>query len=310
MAGRLVSFSQQSPRTKPEELERNRQVTLSNIHDLIKGRYLSSVTESVRNSKTPEELRIAKYSLPHFIVGGTAEIGHALEDLKPNGYVQLDYDFKHLSGDERALRYMCAGFKIALSELPFIALAFISPSGKGVKAIACTDLKDKSDYREYLIKTLSIVDSAIQQVYGLTGKISGYADILGINQVCYLCRDEYVHFNPEPLELKVFKDSPKVVEKIVVESSDDPYIRRRIEGIFKRMAHNISTAPKGSKWQARKDNSTGAGGYVAAGYISKEEALAILTEAAISNSNKPRQASNTVRDCLEIGINKGPIYLD
>lgn len=159
---------------------------------IIKAQLLKGSTFAVAKKAAAKHKR----EIPYFLASGFCPIHHNDKTLTDyNGILQIDIDFKFLGGDKKAIE-----IKKELQKINYIALAAISPSGYGVKALAVTNNTDKRNHagvQKQLLKDLS---------KRLKIDLKSF-DSLGLSQPCFIPYDTGVYFRTAPVPFKVdFKE--------------------------------------------------------------------------------------------------------
>lgn len=178
---------------------------------------INGLNNNVDVKKIKKDIAPFKMKLPFALFSGFQPNGHDNKNLMYNGCIQIDIDIKEQNGDAKA-----SEVKKQLSQLPYIALACISPSQVGVKALVFTDNFD-------IEKHLPVSSSVINQVAAAINLDVKYFDNLGASQPVFVPFDEqcYVNFdytvidsadllkNSEQSSKKVKKYTNKIVDKTV-----------------------------------------------------------------------------------------------
>jgi hypothetical protein len=143
--------------------------------------------KEIRSKKTKAERNEVKKLLPSYLFSG--EFKHRAKKgiEKFSGLVSLDFDgFK---SEAEAI-----AFRDQLKEVPYTYIAFISPSGDGVKAFFRVDETDLASYKQYF--------DSIQNFFSMDEFDKGVSDF---SRVCYESYDPDIYFNPD-CELWVSKE--------------------------------------------------------------------------------------------------------
>jgi hypothetical protein len=134
--------------------------------------------ELIRSKKTKAERNAEKQFLPSYLFAG--EFAHrAKKGIQSfSGLVSLDFDgFKSYKE--------AVDFREQLKDVPYTYIAFISPSGDGVKAFFKVDENDLESYKQYF--------DSIEQFFSMPEFDKGVSDF---SRVCYESFDPDIYFNP------------------------------------------------------------------------------------------------------------------
>jgi len=146
--------------------------------DRIRSGKSKEKVDAIRKLKTKEERNKLKQMLPSYLFAG--EFAHRSKKgiTTFSGLVSLDFDgFKSYKA--------AVDFRNQLKEVPFTFIAFISPSGDGVKAFFKVDENDLESYKQYF--------GAIEQFFSMPEFDKGVSDF---SRVCYESYDSDIYFNP------------------------------------------------------------------------------------------------------------------
>lgn len=143
------------------------------------------------------KIKRLKDELPCFTPGGifgARRMNHLCEEY--SGVVQIDLDVKH----PRAGEFVPA-IKKVISELPFVSICALSPSGVGIKALAMTNNRTVAHHTQLTHKVCDLVEEAIKDVVApLLDELplSAIVDRCGkaVSQAMYLTMDDDVFYNP------------------------------------------------------------------------------------------------------------------
>lgn len=165
-------------------------------NDLVKKiRALSPSYVATGDKALKKSLGNLKSGLPYITAAGTFSERKNSGLIDYSGVVQLDVDIKHPDGFRLAHEV-----KGQLSKLPYVSLAFISPSGCGVKALAHTTNTNPDHHANAVEQLCAIIEELIADVVApVAGKIKGkIVDTCGkaLSQPLYLSSDPDVYFNP------------------------------------------------------------------------------------------------------------------
>ena len=178
-----------------------------------------------------------KMGLPFALFSGFQPTGHDNKNLQYNGCIQIDIDIKEKGGDSKAVEV-----KKALSQLPYIALAAISPSQVGVKALVFTD---NFDINSHLIASAVVIEQVAKDI-ALDQK---YFDNLGASQPvflpydkeCYINRNYTVFATKEKIEAALSTPQHRAKKSKNVDINRNVDVRKSIlEGDDKKMALDLS----------------------------------------------------------------------
>lgn len=196
------------PVTNPKSI--NQVVSFDQMIDIIKGdspAYYPTISNIVINGlnsgidakQVKKQINPLKIRLPYFLFSGTQAVGHNNKDIRYNGCVQIDIDFKVKGGNVKAL-----AAKNKLSNLPYVALVGISPSGVGVKALVRTNNMNKERHVECLGQVMDL----IQQDTGIS---KDWMDSVGASQPVFVFFDKDLYVNSEAT---VFMHKPFKQKKV------------------------------------------------------------------------------------------------
>ena len=126
--------------------------------------------------------------------------------------------------------------------------------------------------------------------------------------MCFVSYDPDAYFNPDALVLDVEKwkttpssenhTKPKTRRKAASLSQDHPYAQKVLDSACEK----IRTASVGQRHKTRRDEARLVGGYVGSGHLQEGETECHLLEAALSNTDEPKRAKQTILDGLKHGI--------
>tara|TARA_R100000951_G_C2651052_1_gene184397 strand:- start:1617 stop:4472 length:2856 start_codon:yes stop_codon:yes gene_type:complete len=195
----------------------NQAITFSEMVDIIKNSsapaFYNSIASTTINGlydgtdvkQIKKVISPLKMKLPFFLFSGYQAVGHNNKSIDYNGCVQIDIDFKEIYGEQ-----MAQEAKSSLSKLPYIALAGISPSGVGVKALVQTNSLDKQNH-------IALLNQVIDTIVADTNINKSYFDSVGASQpvFCFYDSDLYVNYNASKFTHKPFKVAKVRVAKTV-----------------------------------------------------------------------------------------------
>jgi len=185
-----------------------------------------------------------------------------------------------------------AKFRDSMEQYPFVALAFVSPSGTGVKVVVR-------------------VPAVINQHRGHYAAILKFFEVLdptsrNESRICFDSYDPEAYVGEEDAEFTdyIAPDEPAPVQAVPTSGP-----ARTDYSKLNRCADMIRNAPDGSKHDILLKAARLAGGYIASGTIDEQAAIRIL-EAEIQA--KPgvldlKSAQKTIQDGIEYG-KREPIY--
>lgn len=196
-----------------------------------------------------------KNSLPWIVCSGWVSNGHKNDDVSNfNGLIQVDLDFKIQGG-----RVLAREVINVLKTIPFIVLAGLSPSKRGVKAFAQTStVIDEYKHAEhaslYEHTKNTVLDAITKKVYdAIQINLDPFTDRLPIAQPCFYFSDPDCYFNDtaSPFEVPVYvppapKKQPATLAHIVAtpytQIAHDGFIRGMIQRAIARAGHWGTTA--------------------------------------------------------------------
>lgn len=223
-----------------------------------------------------EEYKKAKNNLPIICFGGKFKTRASKQLIESSGLLTLDFDNIPLQE-----------VRTSLKAFPSTYAVFNSPSGKGIKAlIKIPKVKNDFEYKQYY--------SQLERLFPLV-------DISGkdISRACFICYDPNMYVNPDAITFEideVEEEKPKKKPtKINAETNDYKALSRVCE--------IIRHAQKGERHDKILKASRLAGGFIASGLITYDEAERILLQEADNINEDWKDNQNTVRDGLEHGMN-------
>lgn len=224
----------------------------------------------------------AKKNLPVVTFQGTFEIRRSDKLLQPSGLLVLDFDNVSLEATKKALQ-----------SKDFIFSYFISPSGKGIKALVrIPTVKTDAEYKVYF----SEIEKHFPQL-DKSGK--------DISRACFFCYDPDLYLNKDA---KIFTVDPskfekRPVQKINVDRNKNDY------KVLNRCCELIRHAQEGERHNKILKASRLAGGFVASGIIQQSEAERILIQEADLINDDWKDNIQSVKDGIENGL-KSPLTLE
>ena len=168
---------------------------------------INGLNNNIDVKKIKKDIAPYKMKLPFALFSGYQSNGHDNKNLIYNGCIQIDIDIKEKDGDVKAQMV-----KEQLSKLPYIALAAISPSQVGVKALIFTD---NFDIEKHLTVSSLVINEVAKEI-NLDVK---YFDNLGASQPVFVPFDKecYVNYNYAVVDsadlLKDVEKSSKTTKK-------------------------------------------------------------------------------------------------
>ena len=159
-------------------------ITVSNFVSEIQSDHLQVFTETYRRWLQEGKLKEAsdmKRNMPAVVPGGVCRGGHAASQLQEiSNLMVLDYD--HTGERTQELIDL-------LKQLPYVAVAFISISGEGVKAFIHISMINKTQYA----RIFSIVSAEVDRVLNFACD----KQCPDITRMCFLAHDPNIYYNPE-----------------------------------------------------------------------------------------------------------------
>ena len=227
----------------------------------------------------------AKDHLQAFTFQGTFWPTRSLTTLSaPSGIMMLDFD----KMEPQEIEELCDRLRQDSNILSF----FRSSSGTGIRALlAIPFVKDDDEYKEYWY--------AINEVYPKIDK-----SCKDVSRISFVTYDPDIYVNTE---VTVFNTRKKVTREAVAatkEFSGTGSHRKALE----LLTSKIMAAPNGHRHDTIRDTSIWAGGYVASGVITIEDAREVLERSAYAIDPDDFDTNQKAIDWgLEQGMQK-PIY--
>lgn len=195
----------------PKKCEPNTKINLDSLVRIIKSEPPCDFTKvreltanSVQDGLQWTEIKTAtkpfKEALPWFIFSGWCQTHHNNKNLSYNGCIQVDIDFKHTGGNQRA-----EIVKTQIKNLPFTTLAAISPSGFGVKALVKTTNENIEYHKEAATQVIKAISKALDIEVN-------YFDSLGASQPCFVPYDKEAYYNPGATIFEVHEQSGNLTD--------------------------------------------------------------------------------------------------
>jgi hypothetical protein len=189
--------------TKAENCTKNRKINFNQLVLKIKGTAPPAIgltratikAELLKGNTFAGAKKAAakhKIEIPYFLPSGFCPIHHNDKSLTDyNSIYQIDIDFKFIGGDLKSLE-----IKKAIEKIEYIALAAISPSSYGVKALALTTNDKKQNHAAVQKQLLEDLSKRLKI------DIKNF-DSLGLSQPCFIPYDETPYFRLAPVPFKV-----------------------------------------------------------------------------------------------------------
>lgn len=198
-------------------------VSLSEIVDIIrqpndvvkKIRTLSPAYVATGDKTLKKTLGSLKAALPYITAAGVFSERNNAGLKEYSGVVQLDIDIKHPDGLN-----LINDIKRIVASQPYVSIAFISPSGYGVKALAHTTNTNPEHHSDAVKQLCEVIEDAIYDVISsvedkVKGKIVDDC-AKALSQPCYLSYDPDVYYNPEHTQWEYVYVEPEIVVKPIV----------------------------------------------------------------------------------------------
>jgi len=177
-------------------------IEIIHLIELIKSnKYKDTVLQIRKEDNKEKKNELKKNKLDYVTIGGTFTSRGDKNIISPSGLAPIDID-----GIEKGLEEL----KIKLKEDPYILALFISPSGKGLKAIVRvpTDVKEYSNYVESYYDYL-------HKKYGIdAGKLDKATK--DISRACFLSWDEDIWVNNSSKIFEEKKEKEKEEVPVIV----------------------------------------------------------------------------------------------
>lgn len=163
--------------------QKNKVIDLSSIlSDIKEGRWEKEISSlrKHRSNKNESEANTLKSNLPAFTYSATFKQRRVLDEIDNyNGLIGLDYD--HVNSVQE--------LKSKLVKLPYTEIAFISPSGDGVKVFVRTN-STADNHKEVFNAVRAFYDDAVGE--------KSDAAVKDINRLCYVSWDPKLYLNEYP----------------------------------------------------------------------------------------------------------------
>jgi hypothetical protein len=164
-------------------------VSIEEAFNLIQSDKYKQSIDIIRNSEDKAIVNTQKKKLDYFTFSGVFEQRKADGLISHSSLICLDYD-----GVENLEK-----FKSNVYTNAFILMAFISPSGQGIKLIIRTDKSDNKD-------AWNALNAYFKKITGIEADKSG----TDVCRACFVSYDPSVYYNSNA---KIFKVLPKKIEK-------------------------------------------------------------------------------------------------
>ena len=210
-------------------------------------------------------------------------------------------------------------YREILEKDPFVLVAFVSASGRGLKVICWHPLG--SEYHE---QVYWVFRSHVQQL--VTCHDSAIDDsVRNLSRLCFVSHDPSAYLNLEasPMVSAVEDLGEMDFRDMSSQERVEPKSEKKSKSLFDASRHTIfddgkshekygaavldaacemiRAAASGQKHQTRLYRARVVAGYVAGGYIEESVALQRLISAALDNTDDPRLAEKDIRDGFEHG---------
>lgn len=241
--------------------------------------------ELIRNEPNENKRAAIKNSLPCICFSGKFLKRSDNSLINHSGFIILDFDKLIEKGID--LKWFIEECK----KLPYVASAFVSPSGNGVKVLV--RIFDNGNMHRGQFAALKLVP------------LFADADLSGVNEsrICFESHDPDIYINYTPERFEGFIAAPKAEIKQGVKSASG-YNYAKLDPSVKK----IRSAPDGEKHIELLKAARLAGGYIESGFIPEHIAIQILEqEIGLRDGVDMKIASQTIRDGIEYG-KRVPIY--
>lgn len=249
-----------------KEVKEGYAINLSSALQRIKKGNSKELLLEIRKAKTKKEKNALKANLPSVTFAGTFKERNDHSLITASGFMVLDFDeVKSVEAKKREL-----------ANSSFIYSCWESPSGNGVKALV--KIGDPSKFQEYfkeIEKEFKGVDPS--------GK--------NISRVCYESYDPELYINESS---ETFTRLPKQQDSYQVKDWDSVNMAlRKIEDSIEGEKHNV-----------RVKIAYLFGGWVSGGEMTYQDALKLLTQSVLKNTEDPQAAIKDIEDSLREGMKK------
>lgn len=157
-------------------------INLFEVHKMISGDIFSKVTHELRCKQNKDDAKAFKAKNFHFITfSGTFRVRNRAGLISHSGYICIDLD--HIGQGDKLIE-----IKKSLCKDKYVALAFISPSGDGLKVVF--KMPDDVSLHDQVFSALS---NYLQRSYSLEVDQSGK----DYTRACFIPHDSDAFFNDE-----------------------------------------------------------------------------------------------------------------
>jgi hypothetical protein len=247
--------------------------------------------EKIENLRTivndDEKYKALKEQLPAFSFSGTFK-NSVLNDsfIEHSGVFTVDIDHLEDVNADKAL--VCS--------IPYVLACFISPSGKGLKAILRIDtLKDDAD-----LKTKFASITALFAGYGINIDQSGK----DIRRVCFASYDPdiYINYDAEIFYPEIIQVAPKKTNVLPFTPAVSDV--NTADTCIKRITDIMQSAVPGDRHITRLKAAKLAGGFVAGGLLDERQARDILEQLSHYISDNGTTSSSEIKT-IDDGFKEG-----
>lgn len=285
------------------------------IASIHRGDYRQLVNE-LRALPANEQSRYKAHKIPAFTPTGTFKDNHTVADFKePSGYYVLDFDDVENPEQRRD----------ELAQFPFVALAFVSPSGNGVKALVRIERITSNQDSHKIFAHLSnyFKKQGLQVNLDASGK--------DVSRLCLVSYDPHLYQNPTPRVFRV-EDHPldgidelsnavkDAVKDAVKEGRDDPGTTPTAQTREAALKHVRNVIKKGAELknegESRHDWMRSACNigwqYVLGGHVTEAETLAVISDEYCAmfpgDTERAKAVERAWQSGEKIAIQKGALH--
>lgn len=242
----------------------------------IKSGKSKDIVEKIRDTGEKD----LKISLPAVLFSGAFEERKDAGLKQHSGFIVLDID--DLSNPREV--------KQTLSLDSYVYSCWLSPSGKGVKALV--KINDSTRHREHFFAIENYFDNHYNIVVDPTGK--------NVSRACYESYDSELYLNEDSETFTAYvseeKKESKPKQELIKPQEYTDYNKLNIA------ASMIRNAVDGEKHHALYNAARLCGGYIAGGKMIEEEAIRVLEyEISLRDIKDFDHAKRTIRDALNEG---------
>ena len=242
----------------------------------IKSGKSKDIVEKIRDTGEKD----LKISLPAVLFSGVFEERKDAGLKQHSGFIVLDID--DLSNPKEV--------KQTLSLDSYVYSCWLSPSGKGVKALV--KINDSTRHREHFFAIENYFDNHYNIVVDPTGK--------NVSRACYESYDSELYLNEDSEVFTAYvseeKKESKPKQELIKPQEYTDYNKLNIA------ASMIRNAVDGEKHHALYNAARLCGGYIAGGKMIEEEAIRVLEyEISLRDIKDFDHAKRTIRDALNEG---------